>query len=275
MACRLVPLVEADLEIVADVLRRGFADYFVPIPFDRALLLNMIAHDGMAPALSRLVLRDEDPVGCAMIARRGWTSRLAGMAIVPEARGQGVGRSVMDDLIEQARERGDRRIVLEVIEQNEPAVRLYEACGFTRIRRLVSLQLESPALGSQAELQEIDIREVARIVTQHGLPDLPWQLSGESLVLSSPPMRAYRLGPAAVVVSNPDAERIAILSLIVDPEERGRGHAKRLLQAVLAAYPEKTWRVPALCPQEAAAPFTGVGFEFGELSQWQMALGLV
>jgi len=267
-------LVDADTATAADVLRRGFADYFIPIPFDRALLLNMIPHDGVAPALSHLVLRDDEPVGCALIARRGWTSRLAGMAIVPDARRQGVGRWLMNELLNQARDRGDRQLVLEVIEQNDPAVHLYENCGFERIRRLVSLQLETPPAGEPADLLEIDIREAASAVSQHGLSDLPWQLSGESLALSSPPMKAYRLGPAAVVISNPAAERLAILSLVVEPDERRRGHATRLLQALFAAHPGKVWRVPALCPEEAAGPFIAFGFEPGELSQWQMTKDL-
>jgi len=278
MSMRLEALDTARLDVAADTLKRGFADYFIPIPFAPAMLLNMIPHDGIAPALSRLVLRNDEPIGCALIARRGWTSRLAGMALVPEARRQGVGRWLMGKLIEQARNRADRRMVLEVIEQNEPAVRLYESCGFTRVRRLVSLELEPAptyAAGETAGLEEIDIREVARMVSQYGLHDLPWQLSSESLSLSSPPLIAYRLGPAAAVISSPSAERVTILSLIVEPGDRRQGHAMRLLQALLAEYPEKTWRVPALCPEEAAGPFAALGFEPGELSQWQMTLDLV
>ncbi len=47
------------------------------------------------------------------------------MAIAPGARGQGIGLWCMDRLVDEARARGERSMVLEVIEQNDPAVRLY------------------------------------------------------------------------------------------------------------------------------------------------------
>jgi len=277
---RLEALDAIDLNAAADALRRGFADYFVPIPVDRAMLLEMLAHDGVAASLSRLILRDDKPVGCALIARRGWTSRLAGMAIIPEARAEGIGRSTMEALMAQARERGDRRMVLEVIEQNEPALKLYESLGFERVRRLISLERPAPqdadtGLAEAPDLLEIDIRDVAAVVSREGLDDLPWQLSAESLALSSPPMCARRLGPAYAVLSNPEVERIALLSLIVESEARGASQAVQLLRALFAAYPGRAWRVPALCPEEAAGPFLHAGFERGELSQWQMSLDLV
>ena len=46
-----------------------------------------------------------------------------------------------------------------------------------------------------------------------------------------------------------------------------------MLRALLARYPLKTWRVPALCPEEAGGPFARVGFERGSLSQYQMIRG--
>ena len=277
---RLEPLDAVELDLPVEALKRGFADYFVPIPVDRKMLLHMLAHDGVDASLSRLVLLDDAAIGCALVARRGWTSRLAGMAIVPEARGKGVGRRTMQALIVQARERGDRRMVLEVIERNEPALKLYESLGFARVRRLVSLDRSASDVrdefdaGESSRMQEIGIQEVARTVATHGFPDLPWQLSAESLALSSPPARAFRLGGAAVVVTDLQADRVAILSLIVEQDARGAGRAQHMLRTLFAAHPGKSWRVPALCPEEAAGPMLAVGFERADLSQLQMALAL-
>ena len=275
---RFEPLDAVELDRAVEALRRGFADYLVPIPVDRRMLLHMLTHDGVDASLSRLVCQGDVAIGCALVARRGWTSRLAGMAIVPEARGKGVGRRTMQTLLAQARERGDRRMVLEVIERNEPALKLYESLGFTRVRRLVSL--ERPASDASDEagvaesnpLQEIDIQEVAHAVARHGLPDLPWQLSAESLALSSPPTRAFRLGGAAVVVTDLRANGVAILSLIVEQDTRGTGQAQQLLRALFAAHTGKSWRVPALCPEEAAGQMLAMGFECADLSQLQLAL---
>lgn len=259
----------------AGLLNRGFADYLVAVQFDAATLLDAVRQDGIDLASSRIVLRDGAAVGVALIARRGWTSRLAGMALVPEARGQGAGRWCMGQLLDEARARGERAMVLEVIEQNAPAVGLYKGCGFGTRRRLVSY-VAAPHTEAAAgdDLEEVDLYEVARLVTAHGLPDLPWQISGESLAGIGPPNRAYRLGAAYVALSDPGAARVAIRSLLVRPEGRGQGQATRLLRAVMAAHPGRAWQVPALCPEEVGFVFEAAGFERDLLSQLQMEISL-
>ena len=272
MSLELKPLLDYDLVEVAELLNRGFADYLIKIEFNVAVLLHMVLHDGIDAGSSRVVLRDGEAVGVAMIARCGWSSRLAGMAIVPEARGQGAGSWLMAQLVAEAKARGERRMVLEVIEQNTAAVHLYEVCGFQVLRRLVSYAGSADGEGEKAELEQVDTREVAQMVTMYGLPDLPWQISGESLVHVGPPNRAYRMGTAYVVISNPDASRIGLRAVVVEPEARGQGRATRLLRAVMAHHPGKGWAVPALCPEEIGGLFEKVGLVKGPLAQLQMGI---
>jgi len=47
-----------------------------------------------------------------------------------EARRSGLGRALVEAALDRARERGCRRIELDVNEDNAPARALYEACGF-------------------------------------------------------------------------------------------------------------------------------------------------
>jgi GNAT superfamily N-acetyltransferase len=272
----LEPILDYGLPGAVALLNRAFADYVVHIAFDQARLLQMMIHDGVDVEGSQVILHDEQAVGAALIARRGWTSRLAAMALVPEARGQGVGRWAMEQLIDQARARGDRQMVLEVIESNEPAVHLYRRSGFRLLRRLVGYGAVSPN-GTDAEdvaVDEVDVREVARLVTAHGLPNLPWQVSGESLALMGPPNRAYRLDDAYAVLSSPAAPQIVVRSVLVVPEGRGQGAAVRLLRALMDKHPDTRWVVPVLCPEEMGGLFERIGFERSELSQLQMMIGL-
>jgi hypothetical protein len=69
-------------------------------------------------------------------------------------------------------------MVLEVIEQNEPAVRLYQRSGFQTV---AVNRLHPHGFGTQAKehVAEIDLREISRLIAQHGLTDLPWQISSE------------------------------------------------------------------------------------------------
>jgi GNAT superfamily N-acetyltransferase len=268
----LKPILDYGLPGTVALFNRAFADYVIAIQFDQARLVQMMVHDGVDVASSGVILDDGQAVGVALVARRGWTSRLAAMALVPEARGRGIGRLAMAQLIDEARARGERRMVLEVIESNEPAVRLYRRCGFRLLRRLLGYKAMSPGNVEPEPVDEVDVREVARLVITHGLPDLPWQISGESLALMGPPNRAYRLGDAYAILSNPSAPQIVVRSVLVRPEGRGQGLAARLLRLLMGNHPDARWIVPPLCPAEMGGLFERVGFERGELSQLQMVM---
>jgi len=271
MTIELRPLLDFELQESINVINLGFSGYFVHIELTQAAFLNMIRTDGIDMGWSRMIHLDGQAVGAALIARRGWTSRLAAMCLSPASRGRGAGRAVMDLLLAEAATRGDRSMVLEVIKQNAPAVRLYESCGFKIDRRLFSFEGTSTEAVESPNLQETDIREVARLVTIHGLENLPWQISGESLAQINPPSQAYRLGEALIVISNPAADQIAIRSILVQLESRRQGQAKRLIQALIARFPGKNWIIPALFPEEIAGFLERVGFKRGDLSQYQMS----
>lgn len=49
------------------------------------------------------------------------------------ARGAGLGRALMEGVIDRARERGCRRMELDTNERNEAAVALYESLGFSAV----------------------------------------------------------------------------------------------------------------------------------------------
>jgi len=259
---------------LVQILNLSFDSYIVPVRFDIPYFLNMLRKDNVDLTLSRVLLADGEPSGIGLIARRGWTSRLAAMGIAKSMRGKNAGTWFMESLIQEARDRGDREMVLEVIEQNEPAVRLYQKCGFQSVRRLVSLVNRDAKQDAKGDLQEIDLRELGRLILLHGLPDLPWQLSGETVALLNPPARAFKKGNAYIAISNPDLENIAISSLLVEPQARGKRLAVDLIETVMANYPGKIWHLSAIWPDEFGHVFELAGFQREELSQWQMRLQL-
>ena len=259
---------------IAALFTRGFEGYFVPVQMTDAGLQTMIRRDGVDLAESRVLFKDDQPIGVALIARRGWTSRLAAMGIVTEARNGGVGTWAMKQLIEEARVRDEKEMLLEVIEQNTAGVKLYQKVGFKTVRRLVGYKLENPQVKSKGKIEEVDIRELAKLISAHGLRDLPWQLSGETIAQHTPPSRAYRLDDAYCLISNPEAEQVVISSVLVKAGSRGAGLSPVLMRAVFSRFPNKTWRVPVIFPEEMSPIFEEVGMKLEELSQLQMALKL-
>jgi GNAT superfamily N-acetyltransferase len=196
------------------------------------------------------------------------------MGIATEMRGKGGGSWFMKQLIQEACDRGEREMVLEVIEQNTAAVHLYEKCGFDVIRRLIGLIRRDATEIQTNELKQIDIREVGHLIMQYGLPNLPWQLSGESIAQMNPPARAYQHGPAYAIISNPDVKDVVVWSLLVEPHARGKGLGPDMLKKVMENHTAKTWHIPALLPEELGKVYERAGFEREDLSQWQMKLVL-
>jgi GNAT superfamily N-acetyltransferase len=85
-----------------------------------------------------LVVRDDDgtALACGGVTRfthdetRGELKR---MYVVPEARGRGLGRRLLDELEQHARELGFAALVLETGDLQEAALGLYRTSGYTRI----------------------------------------------------------------------------------------------------------------------------------------------
>ena len=266
------PAVEYGFDDLVGLLNRGFKDYFVNINFSRDTILAYLARDNVDLCLSQVAVVDSAPVAIGLIARRGWSVRLAAMSVLPELRGQGIGKKLLKHLDACLASQGLREFVLEVIEQNHAAVKLYQGAGFETIRRLVGFSRDGfDSTDSSPSLREVDIAEVARKLTADSVPNLPWQLSGTSLMVGGPPYQAYQLGDAAIVISDPGQPTLSIRAIFVEPAVRRQGHGSNLVAAILARFPDHHWAVSALCPEELGGLFIRNGFQIGELSQLQMS----
>ncbi len=276
----LKPAHTLTMEALAALFNAAFDGYVGGSPsLTSASIARFIARENVDLDLSQIIFRDDQPVGFAYVSRQGWSSRLAAFGIIAAASHQGVGTAAMQQMIEQARARGDQRYELEVIEQNPRAIRLYQGVGFEIVRRLISVSAKAPQpdadADTPAELQPLDILEIAKLVMQHGASDLPWDVSGTAIARLAPPLLGFRLDQAYAVISDPSAEVIALRALLVPPEARRQGQATRLINTLFARYPNKTWTLPAVMPEEIVADrLTRFGFARGTISQWQMRIML-
>lgn len=59
-------------------------------------------------------------------------AEIGNICILPGSRGQGIGKALLDKMLESLKERDIKTVFLEVEADNAPAVRLYEKAGFIR-----------------------------------------------------------------------------------------------------------------------------------------------
>jgi GNAT superfamily N-acetyltransferase len=160
----LVPADTLSIDELAALFNAGYEGYVVPFRIDASQLENMIAAWQIDLARSRVAPGQ----GVALLGIRGDRGWIGGLGVVPAARRHGVGRALMNAVLAEA----PSEVTLEVIEQNEPAIRLYEDLGFERVRILEvwSLDTEPPP----ADVRDAEPSPV-------GETDLPWQRADESL----------------------------------------------------------------------------------------------
>lgn len=77
---------------------------------------------------------DDRCVGCCALRRMGDTElEVAKMAVMPACQGAGIGRKLLQTVIEAGRAMGARRLYLETNHRLQPAIRLYESVGFRHL----------------------------------------------------------------------------------------------------------------------------------------------
>jgi len=100
-----------------------------PTPWSRALFEEEIGR-----RFSDAIVVVGDPEGTVAGYAICWTvgeeSHLLNIAVRPDARKKGIGRSLLRECIRRSAHAGGRRIILEVRPTNRDAIRLYEREGF-------------------------------------------------------------------------------------------------------------------------------------------------
>lgn len=115
----------------------GFRGYIVPVQIDEAAFTSMIEAEQVDVDSSIVALDTKgEPLGVCLLAIRDAVGWCGGLGVVPSMRRKGLGRHLMVRSIEMARARGLEQYVLECIDGNEAAHRLYLDLGFRVLRRL-------------------------------------------------------------------------------------------------------------------------------------------
>ena len=119
---RLRPLAAGDLDAVVAIERSTFADPWSKRSF-AATLREPHVH-----ALAAVV--DDALVGYGISSRVADEGEILNIAVAAASRGQGIGRTLLNALLEDLKAGGIRQVFLEVRRSNEAAIGLYRAAGF-------------------------------------------------------------------------------------------------------------------------------------------------
>jgi ribosomal protein S18 acetylase RimI-like enzyme len=206
------------LDLVA-LFNEVYSDYAVPMRLDPLSFDFMGRLVDMDFERSVVAYEDGRPVAVAMLCLRADRAWVGGMGVVPAARGRGHGVAVMQAILDHAAAAGASTVDLEVIESNAPAIRIYEALGFSETRRLVVWKLD-PATELEPEniaLEPIDAGTALDLIDPWVPEPPPWQRSRRTIAnLPDPPeaLAAIREGQVVgAVVFRAVPDRVSVLAL--------------------------------------------------------------
>jgi GNAT superfamily N-acetyltransferase len=161
----------------AELFNAAYEGYVMPFHLDEAQLGWMEEKFDVDLDASLVAWRDGEPVGLANLAVRGDEGWVAGVGVVTAARRAGLGERLMRELHDAARERGLRRVWLEVIDSNTGAFALYEKLGYERAQD-VELWTLPQAVDAAPEARDVPIEEAKERI---GMKHEPWQRADGTL----------------------------------------------------------------------------------------------
>ena len=97
--------------------------------------------------------RGERNVGSAFLVRQSrGVAKLRLLIVTPDARGNGLGRRLVNACLRFARERGYRKVVLWTQSELDAARHIYRKAGFRRVRTMRHASFGKPLVGEYWEL---------------------------------------------------------------------------------------------------------------------------
>lgn len=200
----------------AELFNAAYEGYLVPFHVDEATLAFMDDAFDLDLDASRIAFRGGAPVGLGNLGVRGEDAWIGGVGVVAGTRRSGVGEALMLALHEEARERGVRRVWLEVIVENRGAFALYEKLGYRTVRDVEVWSLPSAEDDAANETRDISADEAQARIRELGSDREPWQRADGTLAHYSDALGLVT-DTGAVVYRQP-GEHVQVVQIAGEPE---------------------------------------------------------
>jgi GNAT superfamily N-acetyltransferase len=165
LRCQTRPLSEED--------EAAFHDFFRGVPAQERLFIKhrvtdrSVIHDwcqniDLGRNLPLLAVNDGAILACATLHQQlgGWKRHIGRVSVLvhPRVRARGLGKAMVLEIIEIARDIGLERIEAEFIGEQDRAVKLFARLGFTNLLRLDNYVKDMQAIAHDYILMSLDLR---------------------------------------------------------------------------------------------------------------------
>ena len=247
----LVPASSRTPAQLAALFTAGYEGYYLPLAVDEAAFRFMSSSWDYDLDSSFVAVEGGDDVALCMLGVRGEEGWIGGVGVVPAQRGRKLGTRLMDAAAERARSLGVKRLWLEVLVQNAPAIALYEKLGYEHVRELEVWSLD-PLVFQKHKARSVPAETAQERIRAGRTEREPWQRADESIEKAEGVEGLVNDGAAALFRAS--GERVSLLQAVADDQ----ASARDLLQGFPAAATALSWlNGPAGHPFNAAIDSLG------------------
>jgi ribosomal protein S18 acetylase RimI-like enzyme len=182
-----VELKTLDGTAIPDILtafNEAFSDYFIKLQLTEETIASKFRSENIDLRLSVGAFDNNRLVGFILhgydVLHGVRTVYNAGTGVVPGFRGKAITKSLYDYCIPLLKTKGINTHLLEVIDNNYPAIKIYEQIGFKKIRTLDAFKCQQ-AISASDSVTIKEIKELTEAVEAFGSAKPSWQNSMESI----------------------------------------------------------------------------------------------
>jgi ribosomal protein S18 acetylase RimI-like enzyme len=235
-------LSDLSLREIVELANQGFEDYLVPIKWSEMEFVRHLANGHVSPELSVVAYLRDKPIGFVLTSIRqidgqkvAWN---AGTGVIKEWRDKGVGRRLMEKVLEVYQKEKVAVATLEAFSANRRAIALYEKIGYRKeaklfFYRLAHRQRFACRIGkkdSPFHLKRGSSRNVAELSFFRSW--VPWQNQLPSLADAESVILYDRGKPVGYALYRSNEQRICLYHCEAAPDQENKPIYLGLLKAV-------------------------------------------
>jgi GNAT superfamily N-acetyltransferase len=168
----------------------AFSDYAVDVRYmTEEVIRNRAIKNGIDFGLSVAAFHQDKMVGFTLVGKDIWQDELSAFDIMTGLckpyRGKGIAGEMFEFCLPKVRSNGIKNFVLEVLQENEPAIKAYSRSGFEIVRAFNCFHADPADLKIPvSDKMEITIRKLGKTQLKSASEFLDWQPSWENSISS-------------------------------------------------------------------------------------------
>lgn len=207
----------------------GFSDYQIPLIMSEEKLQNTLTRNGYRPGSSVGLFDGPILVGFVFNGVRGNCCYNCGTAIIPDYRGKGYARLLLEKTLSVLKAQAIQNWVLEVLTDNTMAINIYKSIGFIQSRAFNCYRYKGTMIRQTKTNTRVTLTKQQSITIPQGECIPSWQNEEKAIMAGGVPTWDITVKQKNIGTLCFDPKTGSIAQIYIQGEERRKGYAKETI----------------------------------------------